>query len=56
MTALLMDIRVREVGPDALAPFGPPEDLFLNVNTPEDYDRALGLAGRPRLDRPDSQE
>ena len=36
---LLNDVRVRELGPEVLAPF---EDgsLFLNVNTPHDYARA----------------
>jgi molybdopterin-guanine dinucleotide biosynthesis protein A len=55
VTALLTDLRVREVGPDALTAFGPPDDLFLNVNTPEDYEHALALAARHPLDSPDSQ-
>ena len=44
MTAFWPDVRVREVGPDELAAFGDPDELFLNVNTPDDYERALALA------------
>ncbi len=44
MTAFWGDVRVREVRPDELAPYGLPEELFLNVNTPEDYERARTLA------------
>jgi molybdopterin-guanine dinucleotide biosynthesis protein A len=40
MTAFWGDVRVREVGPDQLAAFGDPGELFLNVNAPEDYERA----------------
>ena len=40
MTAFWPDVTVREVGPAALAAFGDPDALFLNVNGPEDYDRA----------------
>jgi len=36
----LMDLEVRRVGPDELAPFDPDGRLLCNVNTPEDYDRA----------------
>ena len=36
----LMDLDVRRVGPDELAPFDPDGRLLCNVNTPEDYDRA----------------
>jgi molybdopterin-guanine dinucleotide biosynthesis protein A len=43
MTAFWPDVRVRKVGPAELAAFGDPELLFLNVNTPEDYERALRL-------------
>lgn len=45
MTAFWPDVRVRELGPGALAAFGDPEILFLNVNDPGDYERALQLAG-----------
>jgi molybdopterin-guanine dinucleotide biosynthesis protein A len=40
----LMDLTVRELGPDDLAPFDRDGDLLLNVNTPEDYARARSLA------------
>jgi molybdopterin-guanine dinucleotide biosynthesis protein A len=40
----LMDLTVREVGPDDLAPFDPDGRLLLNVNTPEDYRRARSIA------------
>jgi len=43
MTGFWPDVRVREVGPDELAAFGDPDELFLNVNTPEDYERARAL-------------
>ncbi len=33
------DLAVRYLEGDALARFGPPEDLFLNLNTPEDWRR-----------------
>jgi hypothetical protein len=34
------DVRIAEVGPDML---GMDDRLFLNVNTPHDYQRAKGL-------------
>ncbi len=40
-----MGVRVLEIGPDELAPFDP-DVLFFNVNTPDDYARALELARR----------
>ena len=43
MTAFWPDIRVREIGPSDLMAFGEPEELFLNVNAPDDYDRARKL-------------
>ena len=43
MTVFWPDVRVREVGSDELAPFGDPAELFLNVNAPEDYERARAL-------------
>lgn len=39
----LMDLTVREVGPADLAPFNPDGRLLLNVNTPEDYQRARSI-------------
>jgi molybdopterin-guanine dinucleotide biosynthesis protein A len=44
MTGFWPDIRVREVPPDELAAFGDPDALFLNINTPDDYERALARA------------
>jgi molybdopterin-guanine dinucleotide biosynthesis protein A len=38
-----LDIRV--IGRDELEPFGPEEVLFFNLNTPDDYARALDLDG-----------
>ena len=37
----LRDLRVRELGPDELAPFDRDGLLLLNVNTPDDYAKAL---------------
>ncbi len=39
----LEDLEVREVGPDELAFFNEDGRLLLNVNTPDDYRRALTL-------------
>jgi molybdopterin-guanine dinucleotide biosynthesis protein A len=44
MTAFWPDVRVREVGPDKLAAFGDSDELFLNVNAPDDYERARALS------------
>jgi molybdopterin-guanine dinucleotide biosynthesis protein A len=44
MTAFWADVRERRVGPEELAEFGSPSETFLNVNTREDYERALALA------------
>jgi molybdopterin-guanine dinucleotide biosynthesis protein A len=41
VAGLLTDVRVRELGPDALAPYDD-GSLFENVNTPHDYARATG--------------
>jgi molybdopterin-guanine dinucleotide biosynthesis protein A len=41
---LLADVRVREIGASEIAPYDPDGTLFFNVNTPEDYARALTLA------------
>ena len=40
----LMDLTVHEIGPGDLAPFDPDGRLLLNVNTPEDYQRARSIA------------
>jgi molybdopterin-guanine dinucleotide biosynthesis protein A len=37
MTSFWPDVRVREVGPDEIAPFGEASSLFHNVNAPADY-------------------
>lgn len=52
MTALLADLRVRELGHEGLAPFDE-GTLFENVNTPHDYARARGLVEneKPSEDR-----
>jgi molybdenum cofactor guanylyltransferase len=42
----LASLRVRELDPDEVARFDPEGRLLLNVNTPEDYARALQLVGR----------
>ena len=42
---LLAEVRVREIGASEIARYDPDGTLFLNVNTPEDYARALTLAG-----------
>lgn len=46
----LPDVRVRELGPDEIAPFDPEGLLLLNVNTPADLARARDAASR--LERP----
>jgi molybdenum cofactor guanylyltransferase len=39
----LEDLQVRDLGPDELLPFDQDGRLLLNVNTPDDYQRALIL-------------
>ena len=41
--ALIPGLIIREVGPDELGPFGPSDRLFFNINTPDDYARAIDL-------------
>jgi molybdopterin-guanine dinucleotide biosynthesis protein A len=41
-------LAVRWLDGDLLASFGPPEEVFLNVNTPEELDRARRVSGAPR--------
>jgi molybdopterin-guanine dinucleotide biosynthesis protein A len=43
--ARIPGLKVREVGQDELTRFGPEEVLFFNLNTPDDYRRALDLDG-----------
>lgn len=38
MTSFWPEVRVLEVGEERLARFGPPARLFLNLNTPADYE------------------
>jgi molybdenum cofactor guanylyltransferase len=40
---LLEDVQVEEIGPEMLAVYDPHGLLFLNVNTPHDYERARNL-------------
>jgi molybdopterin-guanine dinucleotide biosynthesis protein A len=45
-------IRVAEVGPEVLAAYDPDDLLFVNVNTPHDYERAkAALQRRPKTSR-----
>jgi len=46
VTDLVGTLRVREIGPDEIAPYDPDGTLFLNVNAPDDYRRALAWANR----------
>ena len=41
--ALIPGLIIRELGPDELRPFGPEERLFFNINTCDDYARAIDL-------------
>jgi molybdopterin-guanine dinucleotide biosynthesis protein A len=53
VAGLLDEVRVREIGPDALAPYDD-GSLFENVNTPHDHERARGwveLNEKPSEDR-----
>lgn len=52
VTGVLADVRVREIGPEEIAPYDPGGTLFFNVNTPDDYDRAVALEARPGAVRP----
>lgn len=42
----LADLAVREIGPEEITPYDPDGTLFVNINTPDDYQRALRLPGR----------
>lgn len=46
--ARLPGLTIREIGRDELEPFGPEEVLFFNVNTPDDYARAIDIDGEYR--------
>jgi molybdopterin-guanine dinucleotide biosynthesis protein A len=43
--ARIPGLNVREIGQEELKEFGPEEVLFFNLNTPDDYVRALDLDG-----------
>lgn len=45
------DVRIREVTEAEVAPLVPPEIVFMNVNTPEDLDRARALEARGEAPR-----
>ena len=48
---LLADVRVRELGPDEIAPYDPDGLLLLNINTADDLARAVRAAeSRPASD------
>jgi len=47
MTSFWPDVRVRRVEPHEIAAFGDPATLFLNVNSPSDYERARALGEGP---------
>jgi molybdenum cofactor guanylyltransferase len=46
--AVIPGLTIREIGPGELAPFGPADVLFFNINTPDDYARAIDLDGEYR--------
>jgi molybdopterin-guanine dinucleotide biosynthesis protein A len=51
---LVEELRVEEIGPEVLASCDPHGLLFVNVNTPHDYERAQGLSrlkSKPSQDR-----
>jgi len=52
---LLADVRVRELGPDEIAPFDPDGLLLLNINTAGDLARAE-LAARGRIAAPPGRQ
>jgi len=43
----IAELEVREIGPAELAPFDPEGRLLVNINTPDDYARALEAAEPP---------
>ena len=47
-TALARCLTVEEIGPEELATYDPDGLMFVNVNTPHDYDRAKDLMDRLR--------
>jgi molybdopterin-guanine dinucleotide biosynthesis protein A len=43
--AQIPGLTIREIGPDEFTQFGPEEVLFFNINTPDDYARAMEIDG-----------
>ena len=52
VSGLVDTLRVTDIGPSEVAPFDPDGTLFFNVNTPDDYTRAIALAARRCSDLP----
>lgn len=50
---LVEELHIEEIGPESLAPFDPHGLLFVNVNTPHEYERARALS---RLESKQSQD
>jgi molybdenum cofactor guanylyltransferase len=44
--SLAEDVRVEEIGPEELATYDPDGLMFVNVNTPHDYERAKNVINR----------
>jgi hypothetical protein len=44
MTSFWPHLRVRALGEDDLAPFGPSAQVFRNLNDPAEYDAALAAS------------
>ena len=53
VVSVLEELRVEEIGPEVLASCDPHGLLFVNINTPHDYERAQGLS---RLELKPSQD
>lgn len=48
---IVEDVRVEELGPDEIAAYDPDGLMFVNVNTPHDYERAKEVVDRDRRSR-----
>ena len=53
VVSVLEELRIEEIGPEVLAACDPHGLLFVNINTPHDYERAQGLS---RLESKPSQD
>ncbi len=53
LQALLASVRLREVPPDMLRAWDPELLSYINVNTPEELERARAVAATDRLQQPD---